>query len=179
MNSSNSEGLFAGALMGVLCVVGIIVILIIIANWKIFQKAGKPGWHSIIPILGTIDAYDICWSSGMGLVSLALGFILSILNRSQSSNQGMNIFKLILSVATLVINAVYLYKLAKVFGKGTGFFIGLLLLNPIFMLVLGFGDAVYQPNGPQSYTQGTEYQSSNSVYKDFDSGQNNSDNHYS
>ena len=39
---------------------------------------------------------------------------------------------------------------AKVFGKGAGFAIGLIFLNPIFLLILAFGSAQYQ--GPQQST---------------------------
>lgn len=35
----------------------------------------------------------------------------------------------------------YSVKLAKAFGKGTGFAIGLIFLSPIFMLILGLGDS--------------------------------------
>ena len=34
--------------------------------------------------------------------------------------------------------------MAKSFGKGVGFAIGLILLSPIFIMILGFGDATYQ-----------------------------------
>ena len=50
----------------------------------------------------------------------------------------------ILSVVLIVIGVISTYKLAKAFGKGFGFFIGLLLLNPIFKMILGFGSAQYQ-----------------------------------
>ena len=38
-------------------------------------------------------------------------------------------------------------ELAKCFGKGAGFGLGLALLSPIFFPLLGFGDAKYR--GPQ------------------------------
>ena len=53
----------------------------------------------------------------------------------------------VLSLVGAIIAIVSEYKLAKAFGKGFGFFLGLLFLNPIFKLILGFGDAQYQ--GPQ------------------------------
>ncbi len=34
--------------------------------------------------------------------------------------------------------------LAKSFGKGVGFAVGLILLSPIFIMILGFGNARYQ-----------------------------------
>ena len=50
----------------------------------------------------------------------------------------------IISLVGAVIAIISEYKLAKAFGKGFGFFLGLLFLNPIFKLILGFGNAQYQ-----------------------------------
>ena len=50
----------------------------------------------------------------------------------------------IMGIVSLIISIIGEYKLAKAFGKGFGFFLGLLFLNPIFKLILGFGDAQYQ-----------------------------------
>ena len=49
----------------------------------------------------------------------------------------------VVGLVCLVISVVGDYKLAKCFGKGIGTFIGLLFLQPIFMMILGFGDAEY------------------------------------
>lgn len=43
-----------------------------------------------------------------------------------------------------ILGLITLYKFAKTFGKGFGFFLGLLFLNTIFMLILGFGNAQYK-----------------------------------
>ena len=42
-----------------------------------------------------------------------------------------------------IISIMYSVKLARAFGRGTGFAIGLIFLPPIFMLILGFGDDRY------------------------------------
>ena len=36
-------------------------LLQIIANWRIFTKAGEAGWKSIIPIYGDYISYKIAW----------------------------------------------------------------------------------------------------------------------
>ena len=46
-----------------------------------------------------------------------------------------------------IFNIISLNKLAKAFGHGVGFTIGLFFLNPIFMLILGFSGDEYI--GPQ------------------------------
>ena len=49
----------------------------------------------------------------------------------------------LLRIIAGIISIMYSVKLAKAFGKGTGFAIGLIFLSPIFMLILGLGDATY------------------------------------
>lgn len=96
-----------------------IIVLMIIAQWKIFTKAGKPGWASIIPFYNTYCLFDIAWGNGWLFL---LTFIPCI---------------------GIIFQYIAFFKLGKAFGQGTGFGIGLILLNPIFMLILGFGKAEY------------------------------------
>ncbi len=98
-------------------------ILLIVALWKIFEKAGQPGWASIIPFYNVYVLFEIAWGSGIKFLWLLVPFA--------------NIYFIIM---------VYI-KLAHSFGKSTLFGIGLLLLNPIFLAILGFSDAQYI--GPQ------------------------------
>ena len=153
--SSGLVGLLLGLLAGALGLAVIIFavvwyILQVIAYWKIFTKAGKPGWHSIIPILNTWDQYDLSWSRTMAWVWLALAAANGIISRNAAAAQragetyNAGLAGSLLGLAIGVVTVIGLYKLAKSFGKGFGFFIGLLLLNPIFMLILGFGDSRYE-----------------------------------
>ena len=50
-------------------------VLVVIGDWKLFEKAGKKGWHSIIPILNIYDEYDICWKGSKGLFYLFLNAV--------------------------------------------------------------------------------------------------------
>lgn len=98
----------------------IFAIISIVAMWKIFEKAGEPGWAAIVPFY---NAYT--------LVKIALG----------------NGWLFLLAIVPLVnfFFAIWLMvKLAAAFGKSVGFAIGLIVLGPIFLLILGFGDAKYQ-----------------------------------
>ncbi len=97
-------------------------ILAIVGAWKVFVKAGIPGWHCLIPILNTYDICKIALKDSVGLFT----------------------------VLSILILPVFIYpclKLAKSFGKGTGFGILLFLFSFIAFPVLGFGDAEYL--GPQ------------------------------
>ncbi|MBN1326558.1 MAG: signal peptidase I, partial [Candidatus Cloacimonetes bacterium] len=82
-------------------------------------KAGKPGWGCIIPIYNVILQMEIAGRPGWWFL---LMFI-----------PGVNI----------VISIIVLLDIAKAFGKGTGFGIGLILLGFIFFPILAFGDAKY------------------------------------
>lgn len=153
---SPSGAAFLGGFFATLGVAALLIgivwyVLQVIAYWKIFTKAGKPGWHSIIPILNTWDEIDLSWNRRMAWIFLALTVGTSLLNsfipRTPDGETRMTFLSVVVficGIAMIVLALINEYKLAKAFGKGFGFFIGLLLLNPIFKLILGFGDAQYQ-----------------------------------
>lgn len=109
----------SGVATAYLVIAIIIGILAIIATWKIFNKAGEKGWKSIIPIYNAYIFFKITWGNGWFFLLMIIPFV------------------------NIVIYIITLWKLAKVFDKGVGFFIGLLLLETIFTLILGFGSAEY------------------------------------
>ncbi len=104
--------------------VGFIVsVLSIVALWKLFKKAGKPGWASIIPIYNIVVLFQI--------VNISPWLILLML------------IPIVNFVVLLVLSIMVCSRLAKAYGKGTGFAIGLFFLYPIFILILGLGDSKY------------------------------------
>ena len=112
-------------------------LLQIIANWRIFTKAGEAGWKSIIPIYGDYISYKIAWQPAYFWLTLVLGIVSSCLQGTLETNDS-----LMISILA-IISIMYSVKLARAFGRGTGFAIGLIFLPPIFMLILGFGDDRY------------------------------------
>ena len=108
-----------------------IAIVVIAGMWKVFTKAGKPGWASIIPIYNAIVLLEI---AGKPLWWIVL---------------------LLIPVVNIVILFIVSIDVAKNFGKGTGFGVGLALLGFIFYPILGFGDARYMPARPPQY--GNQY----------------------
>jgi len=96
------------------------MILMIAACWKIFTKAGQPGWASIIPIYNWYILCKIVGRPGWWVILLLIPFI------------------------NFIIGIILCIDLAKSFGKGVGFGIGLILLGVIFFPILGFGSAQYQ-----------------------------------
>ena len=109
--------------MAILLIFWLAVIVFIIASgWKVFEKAGRPGWEFIIPIY---NFYIMAKISGVK-----------------------NWWLVFIPIANIYILFVTYIALAKSFGKETGFGIGLIFLGFIFMPILGFGDAKYiGPNG--------------------------------
>jgi Family of unknown function (DUF5684) len=104
----------------------LIALLVIVAMWKVFTKAGQPGWASIIPI------YNIyIWCKIVG-------------------RPGWWVILLFIPLVNFIIAIILSIDLAKSFGKGVGFGLGLAFLGFIFWPILGFGSAQYQ--GPSAGT---------------------------
>lgn len=127
----------AGALAmgtGVMVVYSIIMLAVaavsIISMWKIFTKAGKPGWAAIVPVYNMVVLYQIVGMNPLWLL-LLIGSIIPFVN-------------FIVAIAYFVITILVNIKLAKAFGKSGGFAVGLIFLPFIFQCILGFGSAQYQ-----------------------------------
>lgn len=119
-------------------------ILQIIANWNIFPKAGEAGWKSLIPIYGDYVSYKIAWQTSYFWLNFILGILLSyVSNANLNESMFLSLIVILLKIALTVINIMYCVKLARAFGRGIGFAIGLILLQPIFLLILGFGSDQY------------------------------------
>lgn len=96
-----------------------IVIFIIAAKWKMFEKAGQPGWAAIVPIYNYYIMTKIAGKPGYWTLLLLIPF-----------------FNLIFMI--------WLYNMiSKSFGKDEGFTVGLVLLGIVFWPILGFGSARY------------------------------------
>jgi hypothetical protein len=105
--------------------IGLAVMVFLIASmWKVFTKAGKPGWAVIVPIYSTIVMLEIAGKPAWWLVLFFIPFVNFIM---------------------LIIVAV---ALANAFGKGAGFGLGLAFLGVIFYPILGFGSAQYVGTNP-------------------------------
>ena len=116
-----SAGIFAGIFGFFIFLIAIAcVVLVFVAQWKIFKKAGKEGWKALIPIYNTYTMLQIL------------------------SMEPMLCFLSFVPFANFMLSIVMSVKLAKSFGKTTGFAIGLILLGPIFQMILAFSDAKYK-----------------------------------
>ena len=111
----------AGASIGFVLYLAVIV-LEIAGWWMILSKAGRPGWGAIIPFF---NIYLFCKVAGRPGWWLIL-FLIPLVN--------------------IVVAFIVFIDVAKNFGKGTGFGVGLTLLGFLFAPMLGFSDATY--SGP-------------------------------
>jgi hypothetical protein len=97
-----------------------IIAVLVISMWKIFVKAGKPGWAALIPFYNMYVLVEI-------VEKPIFYFIL-----------------LFVPCVNIVISIMIYVALAEKFGYGAGFAVGLILLPFIFFPILGFGSAQYQ-----------------------------------
>lgn len=116
-------GLIGLVLGGGCALVWLVLVLVIIASlWKVFSKAGEPGWAAIVPIYNIVVMLKIAGKPLWWLILLFVPFVNFII---------------------LILVGI---GVAKNFGKGTGFGVGLALLGFIFYPMLAFGSAEYQPS---------------------------------
>lgn len=110
-----------GIIASIMMLVWLAVIVAILAGfWKVFVKAGQPGWACLVPIYNIVVMLQIVGRPIWWLVLL------------------------LIPIVSLVVMIIVSIDMAKSFGKGTGYGIGLAFLGAIFYPMLGFGDAKYQ-----------------------------------
>ena len=96
-----------------------LIALILISAWKVYVKAGQPGWGCLIPIY---NIYLLLVIAGKPTWWIILFFI---------------------PIANLVASILMWLAIAENFGKSSGFGIGLVFLSIIFLPILAFGSAKY------------------------------------
>lgn len=105
-------------------IIGVVYLAIVLATiagvWKSFAKAGQPGWAALVPFYNTYVLLQIAGRPGWWLILLFVPLV------------------------GLVVAIITLLDLAKKFGKGAGFGLGLCFLPFVFWPLLGFGDAKYE-----------------------------------
>ena len=110
----------AGGALAVYYIIGLaITVLMLVAMWKMFVKAGKPGWGAIVPFYNTYCLFDMSFGNGWLFLLLLVPCV------------------------NVVMEIIMMVKLAQAFGKSGGFAVGLIFLPYIFVPMLGFGDAQY------------------------------------
>ena len=96
------------------------IVVYLVAAWIVYTKAGEEGWKALIPIYNIWVLLKIVGRPGWWLILFLIPFV------------------------NFVIWIIVSIDLAKSFGKGTGFALGLIFFAPIFYMILAFGDASYR-----------------------------------
>lgn len=145
-------------------------ILIIIATWKLYEKAGEPGWASLVPFYRDYVMFKVSWGNGWYFLLSKIPSILYLIfyipfcvgmmnglrsgylgngaypfgNFNMMSNiAGFSVLIFLFSTAMLVISIITCIKLAKAFGQGGGFACGLIFLSPVFLCIIAFSKNIY------------------------------------
>ncbi|OLR94160.1 DUF5684 domain-containing protein [Actinokineospora bangkokensis] len=127
-----------GIFIAVMLISLVFAVIGVIALWKVFTKAGEPGWAAIVPIYNTVVLLKIAGKPWWWL------------------------FLFLIPVANIVFLVLTYAGVARAFGRGTGFVVLMVFLPFIAFLVLGFGDSRYvgpggaghqygNPGAPQGY----------------------------
>lgn len=112
------EGLLA-ILGAYLVVVLAIAVLMIASMWKLFSKAGKPGWACLVPIYNYVVWLEV--------IKKPIWWIILLM----------------IPIVNFIIIIIMFIEMAKAYGKSAGFGVGMILLPYIFFPMLAFGDSKY------------------------------------
>lgn len=96
-----------------------LIIFIIASKWRVYEKAGQPGWAVLIPFYNFYILLKIVGKPDWWVLLLFV------------------------PIVNMVVGIYVIHLLSKCFGQGLGFTLGLILLSFTFYPILGFGDAKY------------------------------------
>ncbi|MBY0293845.1 DKNYY domain-containing protein [Patescibacteria group bacterium] len=127
---SEAEGMSDANIMGTIILIFLATVLLVLAliaivkvgQWKMFKKAGIPGWAALVPY------YDITKMLEMGKKPFWWSFMMLI------------------PVVNIFFGVKLLRRTAAVFGRGAWFTVGMIFLPFIFFPILGFGKSKYNPD---------------------------------
>lgn len=117
-------------------------LLIAIGHSRMYRKAGVAGWKAFIPVYHTYNNFKISWNVKFFFLYLVMYFLTYTVGGSEQLL--LSLIGAASGIALIVIAVKQNVKMAKVFGKGTGTAILLILFPAITSLVLGFGKAQFQ-----------------------------------
>ena len=155
-------------ILGFLCIIFFValipIVIQLIGKWRTFTKAGQSGWKVLIPYYDTYTEFKFSGVSPWFLlvyllpiilmpVHISIGFTAGVLDGLGNSNILLVLISTLISIleyiALFALQIYSSYKLAKVFGRGVGFTIGLFLVPWIFYPIIGFSKNIKYigPNG--------------------------------
>lgn len=124
--STFDPSIISTILVGYFAILLPILLVVLIGMWRVYSKAGQPGWAVLIPFYNLYVFTQIIRRPGWWML-LYFASLIPVVG----------------SIAVLVVSIMDYLRLAKVYGKSVGFGVGLVLLSPVFIPILGFGSASY------------------------------------
>lgn len=126
--NQDASAFLAGAMLIPVFIMLAFSVVMLVAMWKLFSKAGQPGWAVIVPIYNLVVFAKIIKKPSWWIL-----FLIPFVN--------------------MIFGILACFELAKVFGKDSGYGVGLLLLGVVFYPLLAFGDARYVGDQPALMAQ--------------------------
>ncbi|MBQ1516584.1 MAG: hypothetical protein IIZ46_00065 [Clostridia bacterium] len=108
-----------------------LAIILVVSYWKMFQKAGEEGWKAIVPLYNSYTLTSLVFNSGWYFLLLFV------------------------PIGNIIFYVMMVFRLAKAYGRGTGFGFGLLFLPYVFFPILGFDSKSQYLGNPAYGTVGT------------------------
>lgn len=133
---SDGGGLFLFSFLFVLLL--FIELLPIAGKWKVYGKLGMPGWYSIVPVYAD---YKLCERVHRGDGSKTFSTAYLIVLICSWVFCWVDTVGILLALVQLVMDIIVLNDLARIFGKETGYTIGLVIFGFVFWTMLGFGSS--------------------------------------
>ncbi len=141
---SSLEGILAlgiGILLVVLLVMIAWAVFYIIGMWKLFTKAGRPGWAAIVPFY---NDYVLCEVAGLNWYWFLIGLIPTIVGLFVDSSMISGLMNLV----SIFVNVNIYFNLSKKFGKDTGWVVLMVFFGFVMLPIYGYNKAVYNAAAP-------------------------------
>ena len=149
----------AAGVAAVACLLGLALLLSIlmaVSYWKIGTKAGYPGWALLVPFYGVFVHLRMIKRPALwGWIVLSgttLQTILSLYELMTGTVQAdqpfwLSTISILLSIATSIYSVRMIHGFSRVFGKSGWYTVGIVFFPYVFIPMLAFGNARYQPDG--------------------------------
>lgn len=131
----------------------VLLVLLVIAEWKIFKKIGEKPWKSLIPFYSRYTLHKHVWTTSAFWVYLVSSVAFTVFTNApemltafRPDSIWVTLFML-LAIPVGIVETIYTillyFRLAESFGKKLPFKIGMIFFNSIFSIILGFGKSKF------------------------------------